>query len=67
LKLRANLREVMLREALNSPIDMEELEKNFITYAKSYSDRNGLTYADWRLEGVEPAVLKAAGITRGAA
>lgn len=47
-------------------IDVTGLESAFIAVAKSYSDRNGITYAAWRGIGVDPRVLKAAGINRAA-
>jgi hypothetical protein len=34
--------------------------------AKAYSERRGISYAAWRELGVEAAVLKKAGIGRGA-
>ena len=48
----------------NKP-DLEALEKGFISAAKSYGARKGITYAAWRELGVDAATLKAAGITRG--
>jgi len=35
-----------------------------VEVAKSYSSRKGISYAAWREVGVEPAVLKKAGISR---
>jgi hypothetical protein len=40
------------------------LEKAFVKVARSYGDRNGITYTAWREIGVDPAILKKAGITR---
>jgi len=40
------------------------LEKAFVKVARSYGERNGITYTAWREIGVDPAVLKKAGITR---
>jgi hypothetical protein len=65
LKLRPALRQAMLREALTSEADMADLEEAFVKVAGSYSQRHGLTYADWRTEGVSAAVLKRAGVGRG--
>jgi len=65
LKLRPALRAAALREAMTSDQDMETLEEAFIKVAGSYSQRHGLTYADWRTEGVPAATLKRAGIGRG--
>lgn len=52
-------------EAGDQPIDMDSLEAEFADVAKGYSERKGLTYAAWREIGVEPSVLKRAGIGRG--
>jgi hypothetical protein len=35
-----------------------------VKVARSYGERNGITYTAWREIGVDPAVLKKAGITR---
>jgi len=47
-------------------VDLSKLEKGFVTSAKKYSARKGITYSAWREVGVSPATLKAAGIGRGA-
>jgi hypothetical protein len=47
-------------------VDLSELEKGFVTNAKEYSARKGITYSAWREVGVTPATLKAAGISRSA-
>ncbi len=44
--------------------DLTDLEVAFIEVAAAYSARKGLTYDAWREAGVEPRVLKAAGIGR---
>ena len=44
--------------------DIEALEASFIAVAAPYSARKGLTYAAWRAVGVEPRVLRAAGVPR---
>ncbi|MDP9069796.1 MAG: hypothetical protein M3N68_00630 [Actinomycetota bacterium] len=46
-------------------IDLESLEAEFVQSAGPYSQRKGITYQAWREAGVEPRVLKAAGIGRG--
>ncbi len=46
--------------------DVDALEKDFVKYAKSYSERKGISYAAWRAGGVPAATLKKAGITRSA-
>ena len=45
--------------------DLDELEAGFVEVASVYGERKGLTYEAWRSIGVEPRVLKAAGIGRG--
>jgi hypothetical protein len=52
-------------DADDQPLDLDELEADFTAVAKGYSERKGITYAAWREIGVEPAVLKKAGISRG--
>lgn len=52
--------------SMGDTLDMTALEAAFVTVAKSYSARNGISYAAWRHVGVEAAVLKSAGIGRGA-
>jgi hypothetical protein len=64
LKLRPLLRAALERESTTSDQDMETLEEAFVKIAGSYSLRHGLTYSDWRTEGVSAAVLKRAGIGR---
>ncbi len=48
-------------------VDLTALEKDFVSYAKDYSSRKGISYSAWREVGVSAATLKAAGIGRGAA
>lgn len=57
--------EVELAAAGGDGAEMEELEAAFIEVAADYGRRKGLTYEAWRAVGVEPRVLKAAGIGRG--
>jgi len=52
-------------ESMGSGVDMTALENEFVKVAKSYSARQGISYATWRDVGVEASVLKAAGIGRG--
>ena len=47
-------------------VDLTELEESFAKVAKAYGERKGISYAVWREVGVDPAVLKRAGISRGA-
>jgi len=44
--------------------DLSEVEAEFVQVAANYSDRRHISYAAWREIGVEPAVLKRAGISR---
>jgi hypothetical protein len=48
----------------NKP-DLGALEDEFVSAAKPYSERKSISYAAWRELGVDAAVLKKAGITRG--
>jgi hypothetical protein len=49
---------------MGEAIDMESLEAEFVTAAKTYSDRKGISHAAWRAAGVDPAVLAKAHISR---
>ncbi|MDX2379503.1 MAG: hypothetical protein QNM02_07065 [Acidimicrobiia bacterium] len=49
---------------MSEQIDISALEEGFIEVAKSYSESKSLSYAAWRDVGVQPAVLKRAGISR---
>ena len=51
---------------LDSGVDLSELEKEFVSAAGPYGERKGITYAAWRAAGVDPSVLRKAGIKRGA-
>lgn len=46
-------------------VDIGALEAEFVKSAGPYSQRKGIGYDAWRTAGVEPRVLKAAGIGRG--
>jgi hypothetical protein len=52
-------------EAADNKVDLSALEADFIASAKGFSERKNISYAAWRASGVEPSVLKKAGITRG--
>jgi hypothetical protein len=54
-------------EAKSANVDLSSLERDFVKAAKGYGERKGITYAAWREAGVDAAVLKQAGIGRGAA
>ena len=51
--------------AKSDAIDMDALEAEFVTVAKSYSDSKSISYASWRDVGVPASTLKQAGISRG--
>ncbi len=51
-------------EAASEKVDLSGLEKEFVDAAAAYSARKGISYAAWRELGVEPGVLKRAGISR---
>lgn len=53
------------REALSGPaVDISALEAEFVKIAAAYSKSKRISYAAWREIGVDPAVLKRAGISR---
>ncbi len=54
------------RESLQAKVDLTGLEDDFVSTAKSYGQRKGISYAAWRELGVSAPVLKKAGITRSA-
>ena len=47
-------------------VDIQALEDEFVVAAAPYGARKGIAYAAWRQLGVDPAVLRRAGIKRGA-
>jgi hypothetical protein len=49
---------------MQETVDMSALEQDFVGAAAGYSERKGISYSAWRELGVEPAVLKKAGIPR---
>jgi hypothetical protein len=53
-------------EAADTVVDLQELEDEFVKAAPDYSRRKGITYAAWREAGIDPAVLRRAGIRRAA-
>src|SRR5215213_820922 len=50
--------------ASSNPVDIEAVEKEFVAVAASYGARKGIAYAAWRQLGVDPGVLRRAGIKR---
>lgn len=51
--------------ASDEGVDMSELEEAFVAAAEPYGRRKGITYSAWREAGVDPSVLRRAGIRRG--
>ena len=49
----------------SATVDLGALEQAFVKAAKEYGRRKGISYAAWREAGVNPAVLRQAGIRRG--
>jgi len=49
---------------VESSSGLKDTEKDFVEYAKGYSDRKGISYAAWRKMGVPADVLRKAGISR---
>jgi hypothetical protein len=49
---------------MQTKVDPKSLEDGFVKVAALYSKRKGISYAAWRAVGVEPSVLKQAGISR---
>lgn len=52
--------------AKSATVDISGLEKAFVANAAGYGERKGISYGVWRQSGVAVAVLKQAGIGRGA-
>jgi len=50
--------------AMQVKVDMSGLEKAFVAAAGPYSQRKGISYAAWREAGIDPNVLRKAGIRR---
>lgn len=49
----------------DNAVDIQGLEDEFVVAAAPYGQRKGITYNAWRQAGVDPAVLRRAGIRRG--
>src|SRR5258706_168504 len=65
LRLRQERRDLQAEVAsMGAKVDISALENGFVSVAKSYSTRQGISYATWREIGVDAAVLKRAGISR---
>jgi uncharacterized protein YicC (UPF0701 family) len=52
-------------DGMSAKADLSKLEDDFVKVAGKYSARRGISYAAWREVGVDAAVLKKAGISRG--
>ena len=67
LQLRQERRDLTTELAnVGAKVDLTALEKEFVKAAKGYSQRKGISYATWREAGIDAAVLKRAGVGRGA-
>jgi hypothetical protein len=51
--------------ASDDGVNLQELEDEFVESAEPYGRRKGITYSAWREAGVDPSVLRKAGIRRG--
>jgi hypothetical protein len=54
------------KSSMGETVDLSAFEAEFVKAAKGYSERKGISYTAWRELGVPSAVLKRAGIGRGA-
>ena len=52
--------------SMGSSVDLSALEDTFVSVAKAYGERKGISYAAWREVGVPAATLARAGIARRA-
>ena len=52
--------------AADTTVDLSTLEDEFVAAAGPYGQRKGISYAAWREAGVDPSVLRRAGIRRAA-
>ena len=52
-------------ETKSAPVDLSQLEADFVEVGADFAKRKGISYAAWREAGVDAAVLKRAGIGRG--
>lgn len=50
--------------AKGEAVDLKSLEDAFVTAARGYGERKGITYSAWREAGVDANVLRRAGIPR---
>jgi len=54
-----------LRERSAHEADVRSLEARFVTVAREYSERTGISYGTWREVGVPAPALQRSGIPRG--
>ncbi|MDQ3176926.1 MAG: hypothetical protein M3Q72_05165 [Actinomycetota bacterium] len=65
LKLVQERRDLLAeRESMTNGVDLSDVEEKFVQVAKEYGERQGISYSSWREVGVQPNVLKRAGISR---
>ena len=65
LKLLQERRDLQLElQSKSAATDHTTLEEAFVKVARSYSERQGISYTTWREIGVDAAVLSKAGISR---
>lgn len=65
LKLVQTRRDLQIElESMAQVVDMGALETAFVEVARSYSERQGISYQSWREVGVPAAVLARAGVSR---
>jgi hypothetical protein len=53
-------------ESMGGGVDVAAFEAAFIEVAADYGAKKGISYSTWRASGVPAAVLRAAGVGRGA-
>jgi len=51
---------------MENTVDLPALEDAFVGAARAYGERKGISYAAWREAGIDAAILRRAGIKRGA-
>jgi hypothetical protein len=56
-----------LEQMQRPSVDISALEEGFVKTARDYGSRKRISYAAWREAGVDPNVLKKAGIRRSGA
>ncbi|CAN5787871.1 hypothetical protein BH24ACT6_BH24ACT6_11480 [soil metagenome] len=65
LKLVQERRDLLAeRDSMTHGVDLSDVEDKFVQVAKEYGERQGISYSSWREVGVQPNVLKRAGVSR---